>query len=221
MSRKLTPAQAAIVKEICDLHGLDESQISFEGTEVVPFFDYEGVCALTLKLTDIQNIDCWISDRGNAEDETITAKCTVTLPDGRSRSCEGHAQLLEKLGDGGIVENWSQAEALAQSRAVRRGIRSVGVNLYNAHRKFAENGEIVVSHTNYDPRLPIYSEIHVLAAKCDLIVDADRRAYEVFLAEMFNGTTSAKDLDDLQLRQLLVNLRALAGRVGHAGTRAA
>ncbi len=208
---KRTPEQSAIVKEICELHGLDETQISFEGREVTPIFDYEAVCALTLKLTDIQNIDCWISDRGNAEEEIVTAKCTVTIPDGRTRSCEGHAQLLERLGDGGIVETFVQAEALAQSRAVRRGIRSVGVNLYNAHRKFVETGEIVAGHTDHDPKLPIYNEIHALATELDLIVDADRTGYRQLISEMYNGATSSKTLNDIELRQFLVALRAMAG----------
>lgn len=214
MSRKLTPEQARIVKEMCDLHGLDETQISFDGTELTPIFDYEAVCSLSLKLTDIPSIDCWISDHGSAEDEMVTAKCKVTVPDGRSRTCEANAQLLEKLPDGGIVETFQMAQAVARARAVRLGIRSVGVNLYNAHRKFVETGEIALGHTRHDPRLPAYNEIHVLAEKCDLIVDADRRNYEAFISEMFPGKTSAADLDDLQLRQLLVSLRAMAGRTG-------
>lgn len=214
MSRKYTPEQARIVKELCGLHNLDESQISFDGTELTPIFDYEAVCALSLRLTDIHSIDCWISDHGTADSEMVTAKCKVTIPDGRSRTCEANAQLLERLGDGNLIETHQMAEAIARARAVRLGIRSVGVNLWNAHRKFAETGEIAEGHTRHDPRLPAYNEIHVLAEKCDLIVDADRRGYEVFISEMFPGKSSAKDLDDLQLRQLLVSLRAVAGRIG-------
>ena len=214
MSRKLSPEQARIVREICDLHGLEENQISFEGAELTPIFDYEAVCSLSLKLTDIHSIDCWISDHGTTDDEMVAAKCKVTVPDGRSRTCEANAQLLEKLPDGGIIETLQMAQAVARARAVRLGIRSVGVNLYNAHRKFAETGEIALGHTRHDPRLPVYSEIHVLGAKLDLIVDADKTAYRIFIDAMFPGKTSARDLNDIELHQLLVALRAMAGRSG-------
>lgn len=214
MSRKLTTEQARIAKEICDLHGLDETQISFEGTELTPFFDYEGVCSLSLKLTDIHSIDCWISEYGDDDNEMVTAKCKVTVPDGRSRTCEANACLLEKLPDGGVIETFQIAQAVARARAVRLGIRSVGVNLYNAHRKFVGTGEIALGHTRHDPRLPVYSEIHVLGAKLDLIVDADKTAYRIFIDAMFPGKTSARDLNDIELHQLLVALRAMAGRSG-------
>lgn len=214
MSRKYTPEQAAIVKEICEMHDLEATQISFEGPETTPIFDYEAVCALSLKLTDIQDIDCWISDRGDADTEIVSAKCTVTVPGGRTRTCEGSAQLLERLGDGNVVETYAQAEALAQSRAVRRGIRSVGVNLYNAHRKFLATGQVAASHTDHDPRAPVYAQIHILATELDLIIDGDKTRYRQYIAENFDGRTSARDLTDFELQRMLTSFRSLRRLTG-------
>lgn len=210
MSRKYTHEQAAIVKELCEVHELDATQIGFEDdSSTTPIFDYEAVCALSLRLTDIQHIDCSIIDHGDADAELITAKCTVTVPDGRTRSCEGSAQLLERLKDGNIIETYQQAAAIAQARAVRRGIRSVGINLWNAHRKFMQTGEVVAGHTRHDPRSPLYSEIHILATELDLIVDGDKKRYQEFIAENYDGRTSARDLSDIELHRLLISFRSL------------
>lgn len=210
MSRKYTPEQAAIVKEICEVHELDATQIGFEDdSATTPIFDYEAVCALSLRLTDIRDIDCSISDHGDADNELITAKCTVTVPDGRTRSCEGSAQLLERLKDGNIIETYQQAAAIAQARAVRRGIRSVGVNLWNAHRKFMQTGEIAAGHTRHDPRAPVYAEIHILATELDLIVDGNKEKYKAYIAENYDGRTSARDLTDMDLHRLLISFRSL------------
>jgi len=202
-TKNLTPEQAALVAEMVHVHGLDAEQISFEGIELKPIFDYEAVCALSLKLTDIQNIDSEISDR-DLENHIISAKCNVILPDGRSRTAEDSAQVGETFASGKTILDLRMAEIVAQSRAVRRGIRSVGVNLYKAHKTFMENGQVTAGHTAHDPRYPKYQEVKVMTAK----LGWTQEEYEVFLAEMFEGRTSQKDLDDLELQRLIVSLRA-------------
>lgn len=223
-----TLEQQPIVNEICKLHGLEPEQISFEGKELTPIFDYEAVCALSLKLTDIQAIDCQIKSNPltTFPDKLPVlgsiAVCTVILPDGRSRTVEDSAEVGEEIAPGLKIETRRDADGMAQNRAVRRGIRSVGINLYNAHRLFVKTGSIAQGHTRHDPRLPNYNEIHALATELDLIVGADKTAYRRLMAELCDGVESSKDLNDIQLRQFLVTLRAMAGQQRHkAGQQAA
>jgi hypothetical protein len=211
----LTPEQLAIQQEICQTHDLDADQISFEGTDPAPIFNYEAICLLSLKLTDIQDIDCFVTER-DATDKRVTVKCRITLPDARTRGVEASAELSEPLPDGKTIDTMSLAEAVARSRAARLGIRSVGVNLFKAHKKFRETGEIAVAHTHWDPRKPIYDEIHAAATDLALIVNGDKSAYRQFIAESFGGIESAKELSSDDLRKLQVMFRALrnASRFG-------
>jgi hypothetical protein len=216
--RTLTHDQHETVKEITEMHGLDPSQISFEGEDPTPIFDFEAVSLLSLKLTDIQDLTCEIMDR-NAQTEIVTARCTVRLPDGRTRVCEDSARLHEPFGDGGTIDTLRMADNVAQARAVRRGIRSVGINLWHAHKKYRESGSVALGHTRHDPRKPVYEEIHVIAGNVGLITNGNKEAYKAFLAETFDGRTSAKDLDDEDLQRFLVLLRAI-DRINKAGAKA-
>lgn len=207
-NRTLTNAQHQIVREIAEMHGLDPGQISFEGDDPTPIFDFEAVCLLSLKLTDIQDVTCEISER-DFDSQIVTARCSVRLPDGRTRVCEDSARLHEPFGDGGTIDSLRMADNVAQARAVRRGIRSVGINLWHAHKKFRDSGLVAEGHTRHDPRKPQYEEVHVLAGNLGLIEPGSKERYKAFLAESYDGRTSAKDLDDAELQRLLISLRAM------------
>lgn len=215
-ARTLTHEQHEILAEISHMHGLDPSQISFEGEDLTPIFDFEAVCLLSLKLTDIREIACEITNR-DFDSQIVTARCSVRLPDGRTRVCEDSARLHEVIGDGGTIDSLRMADNVAQARAVRRGIRSVGINLWHAHKKFKESGQVAAGHTRHDPRRPLYEEIHVLAGNLGLIDGADKENYKSFLAESYDGRTSARDLDDAELQRFLISLRAM-NRVKRAVT---
>jgi hypothetical protein len=207
--RTFNAAQSAIVSELCETHvGLEPEQISFEGEDATPIFDFEAVCLLSLKLTDIEKIACEIANR-DFDSQIVTARCKVVLPDGKSRVCEDSARMNEIIGDGGRIENLRMADNVAQARAVRRGIRSVGINLYHAHKRFLRDGEAVQGHTGHDPRKPQYEEIHVLAGNLGYINGNDKTEYRELIAASYEGVTSAKDLDDKQLEGFLKLLRGL------------
>jgi hypothetical protein len=206
--RTLTHEQHEIVSELSQMHGLDPTQISFEGEDLTPIFDFEAVCLLSLKLTDIREIACEITNR-DFDSQIVTARCSVRLPDGRTRVCEDSARMHETIGDGGTIDSLRMADNVAQARAVRRGIRSVGINLWHAHKKFKESGQASSGHLRYDPRRPVYEEVHVLAGNLGLIEGGDKEAYKAFLAESYDGRTSARDLDDAELQRFLISLRAM------------
>lgn len=216
LPRKLTADQLKLVKEMCEAHGLDADQISFEGEEITPIFNFEALSALSVKLTDIQDIETRISEEN---EDSVTAICVVTLPDGRTRTVEESAAISEVFGDGFEILTKRLAGQVAMARATRRGIRAVGVNLYNAHKKFMETGEIQSGHTNHDPRYTHYQEINALAYKLGLKKKLpnlegkhteDRTQYDALIAENFEGKTSATELDDLELQRFKTMLRSVA-----------
>jgi hypothetical protein len=203
-----TPRQWTIIGELVQTHGLDASQISFDGDDDTPIFDYEAISYLSLALTDIQKLDTWISER-NEHDGFATAKCLVILPDGRERCVTENAHIGEPLPRGAKVEDIRTAEALARSRASRLGIRSVGVNLWLAHQKFVKNGETAEAHTRHSPRKPLYDEIHQLAENLELIKNGNRLDYEELIAAAYDGRRSSSVLDDIELSRFLTTLRAM------------
>jgi hypothetical protein len=138
-----------------------------------------------------------------------SASCTVQLPDGRSRRVEASAEIGETFANGDKIETMQTAEAVAQSRASRLGIRAVGINLYHAHQKYMQTGEVASGHVRHDPRAALYAEIHMLAENLELITNGDKTEYRNFLWETFAGKTSSVDLDDIEIQRLLTTLRAM------------
>jgi hypothetical protein len=206
--RPLTAAQSLLLSELHSHHRIEPDQVGFDGDDPTPIFDYTAISLLSLRLTDIKDIDCWISSR-DLQEGRVTAKCVVILPDGRSRSVEGSAAIGEEFADDGLIDSWQLAESVAQSRASRLGIRSVGINLMHAHRNFKATGKPTTGHTDHDPRKPYYDEIHQLAENLQLIKGGEKSEYRLLLSSTFLGKESARDLDDAELQQFLTTLRAL------------
>lgn len=207
--RNYTAEELQLVKEFEAFYGIDPSQVGFDFENPgEPIFDYTAISCLSLKLTDIHSIECMIVRR-DKDPGTATASCAVTLPDGRNRAVEASAEIGETLHDGTVITTWQLAESVAQSRASRLGIRSVGINLVQAHRNYVKTGNIAQGHTNHDPLKPFYDEVHVLAENLGFIVGSDRSEWTNFLAETFAGKQSSKDLDTGERNNLLTTLRAL------------
>ncbi len=205
---RYTLKQKEIVDDLCETHGLQPEQISFEGDDLSPIFDYEANSLLSLRLTDISAIDCSAITRD--DQGRSTCECQVVTADGRIRSVSDSAAIGDLMHDGNAIDSVRQADAVARARASRLGIRSVGVNLYKAHKRFKETGQIATSHVDHDPRAAKLAELHALAGDVGLIRDGDRSAYEKFIADVFDGATSSKQLNDVDFQRLLNQLRAMA-----------
>lgn len=208
-SNTLTPAQAVIVKGYVDIYGLAPDQITFDGDADKPIFDHNAISILSLRLTDIADISP-TEIRPNNDDGSVTVFGKVTLPDGRTRGCFGIAGVGETLPNGKKIETSQVAVGVATSRCFRQGIRNVGIDLHAAHCQYRDTGVYASSHLARDPRAANYAEIHILATEIGLIEDGDRARYREYLADNFNGRTSAKDLDDIELQRLLTSFRSLA-----------
>ncbi len=203
----LTPQQAVIVKEYVDIYGITPDQITFDGNDEKPIFDHNAISILSLRLTDIADISPteFLNDG-----KVLTVFTKVTLPDGRSRGSIGSAAIGDTLPNGKKIDNEQVALGLATSRSFRAGIRNVGIDLHRAHCQYRDTGVYATSHLARDPRSANYAEIHILATEIGLIEDGDKTQYSLYLADNYEGRTSAKNLDDLELQKLLTSFRSLA-----------
>lgn len=197
-----TPEQLQLLREFKSFYGIDESQVAFEGASPEPIFTYEALNILRLRLTDIQEIEVF-PGRNAPDDNFATVECSVCLADGRKARSFDSAAVGEVMHDGSQVENIRQAWNLAQSRAIRRGIRSVGINLLAAHRSFLETGEAAIAEPQ-DLRRIRQKQLKALVKEWGHS-DAD---YRDFMERLF-GARSSLDLDDIQTAQLISTYRAM------------
>ncbi len=204
-SSLLSTEQFAIVDDLCRSHGLEPAQISFDGDGLTPIFDYVAVSALSLKLTDIKDLTLEITNRDDASRFVSVARCTVTLPDGRSRTVEDSAEVGELIHGDETVTTLRDADGMAQNRAARRGIRSVGIDLWRAHRQWKDTGSAAAGRDDFDPRKNLGREIHALSDE----IGYARDDYEAIIAENFDGRVSTSELTEEELTRFATLLRAI------------
>lgn len=222
--RILTDEQQRIAAEFAINYQIDMSQISFEGDNPEPIFDYEALNLLRLQLSDIQTTDSEIAER-NMQLGIVTVRCTAVLPDGRSASDLGSAQFAtyddeskqqltegEVMPDGTRIENMLQAQNVALARALRRALRAVGFNPVRARNQFLQTGKPTFADIDQEFQSPIGKEIHKLAADWGHIVGKDKTGYQDFIEGIFgNGKRSTLDLNDIEKSQLANMYRTLLG----------
>lgn len=203
--KTLTTEQKQIQDEFVSTYGFDPEQVAFEGNKVEPIFDFEALCLLRERLTDFTEVRI---TRGDFADPVASAVCEITTSQNRKIVVCDFAQVGEVLHDGNAISGPLDALRVARARAMRTGIRAAGVNLLKAHRYLIDTGT-APTYSPVDPRTPRVREIHVLANECGLITADGRDQYEDMIAGMFDGRTSSRDLDDLELHRLVVSLRAI------------
>lgn len=219
---KKTEHQQRLTNEFTETYGLSANQISFDGEKEEPIFDFEALCILREKLTKFHSVD---TSRTSFNQETNEAEaiCSIMNQNGHLITVSDFAQLWELMPDGTKIENSMQAKRVARARAMRSGIRQAGVNILKAHQNYLESGE-VLNFRPVDPRIAKTKECHVLAEKLGLTVKTDegidKSEYQKFIAETYDGRTSSKDLDDLELQRLIITFRAML-RLNNAVAKAA
>lgn len=210
-NKKYTPEQLQLAREFVDGYGISLEQISFEAEKLEPIFDFEALCLLREKLTRFHSVDTTRSNF-NAETNEAEVICSIINESGRIITCSDFAQIGELMPDGSKVETSMQAKRLARARAMRSAIRQAGVNLLKAHKNYLESGE-VLDFRPVDPRISKTKELHVLAEQLGFIVKTndgiDKTEYQKFIAETYDGRTSSKDLDDIELQRLIITFRAM------------
>lgn len=208
-NKLITADQQQLVNEFVEAHGLEARQISFEGESLEPIFDYDALNYLRHKLTDLQATEPSIVER-NVELQMVTAKCLVTLADGRTASDLGTAAIGEQMPDGGEIGDFIQAQNVALSRALRRGLRSAGINLLAVHKNYLKTGEVASGIVDTEFETKIGKEIHALAYQFGHLERGDKTKYQDFIENMFGGgKRSSLQLNDIQKSQLAKIYRLL------------
>jgi len=204
--KKLTLDQKELSKQFFDTYGLSPEQISFDGEKLEPIFDFEALSVLREKLTNFKSVD--VSQvTFNLEDNSAEAICAIFTNSDRTITVSDFAQIGELMPDGNKIESVTQAKRVARARAMRTGIRAAGVNLLKAHQLYLEGKPL--DFEPVDPRANRIKEAHAIASEIGFIRGNDKSAYQNHISELFDGRTSSKELDDIELQKFIVSLRAL------------
>lgn len=212
--RTLTPTQEQLVHEFMQVYGLERSQISFDGDNPDPIFDFDALSLLSLQLSDIQSIRV-IPGNLNGLTGLATSSCAVTLPDGRSREFFGAAVMGEVMHDNSMVDDIKQALDISQARALRRGLRAVGWDPLRAHQDFIAGRGVAlgVGPAPDDQRKAELAQAHTLGAEIGVIAGADKSGWRKLLSIWFPGKESSAALNDIERAQLLAILRSLRSAI--------
>src|SRR4051812_4871826 len=105
--------QEALALEFQQAYGIEPKQISFDGEQLEPIFDFEALNRLVHTLgnfpmisTDLNQVD--------REANLVTATCDIAVPDGRMRHVSAGAVIGEVLPNGSIIQDVAQALNVAQ-----------------------------------------------------------------------------------------------------------
>jgi hypothetical protein len=195
------------VREFTSHYDIRPEQIFFDDKTDEPWFDFEALSLLVNQLADIPSIAV---TRGAADPVTgmIDANCTITLPNDRSRAYVGSAQIGEPMPNGGTVESWRQALALAQVRALRTALRSVSFDPVRAHEA-AKRGEAVNLNVG-DPRSKMLAEAHLHGETLGYIVGDDKSKWRSVVSLWSRGRTdTSAQLEEPELGHFVIYLRGL------------
>jgi hypothetical protein len=207
--KSYTKEQQEIIDEFTQNYDIKPEQIHFEGASNEPIFDYTALNTLRWALTDIVETKPTINFF-NERAGVVTVSCEITQ-DGLKASDLGSAKIGDLLPDGSIVNNITQAQNLATSRAFRRALRCAGIDLLKLHRErstrsLSSSNKVLSESEKLRLR---QKEIHALAQEAELIVGSDRQAYEGLIAKLFQGRTSSKDLNEIESSILTTYLRGV------------
>lgn len=213
--RRWTLEQEHLAREFEKYYGIEPRQIAFESERLEPIFDYDALSVLSLVLApQIVNME---TEPVNAPTQpgVVMMKCVVTLDDGKSRAPIGSATIGEPMPGGGTIEDFKQALDVAQSRAVRKGLRAVAFDPLKMHQKKMRGEELTLALPP-DPHRDQMAEIHLLAREAELITDeGNDDEYRKLMGQLFKdeggeAITTATKLNEAQRSQFVATLRALA-----------
>lgn len=198
-----------IVQELVEHHDLDSKQISFEGDSTEPIFDYEALNYLRLRLTDLQASKPFVAER-NEESGFVTVMFEITLADGRKVNEIGTSQVGETMHSGNKVDHILKAQNVATARAMRRAIRAAGINLFKAHKRFMETGEVAEGNTSVELEKELKNargrEIHALKDEWG----HNEEDYRKFIKNLFGSEkTSSLHLSDIEKSQLVTTYKGM------------
>lgn len=198
----MTPEQ--IKEQFKAAYDIDPEQIFFD-EKGSPFFDHEALQLLAIKLApQVRNIEIELAQLSKA-DRFVVASCSVYLEDGRARTTTGSVLLSTAGSEEDENKAFESAVLLANSRALRSGLRSIGFDPIKAHLA-AQNGNVIElkPRTAADEFTITQKAIHALRDEMNLADDVYRR-YLILATKK----SSTKQMNEQEIRQALTYLQAL------------
>lgn len=216
--RVLTLDQERVVEEYVKEYGLDAEQIYFEGSDPTPFFDFEALSILVVRLApDITRLGTRPMEV-NAVSGIVSVACEVTLADGRTRAPSAIAQVGETLPDRRLVESVRTAFNVAQARACRSALRMVGFDVARAHALKKQGVDLTLTITNKDPRQQELAAAHILGEELGLIVGEDKTLWRSTVSAFTHGRLeSMADMDDAERKLFITFLQSRKNARGRGG----
>jgi hypothetical protein len=120
----LNGEQTKLVVELTQDYGIKPEDIIFFSDNADPFFSYEANCYLLNQLTDVVGIE--LEPVASIAGDSISTRCELTFPGGKTRSGIGVANLAETLDGEKMSEE--QTRWLSESRAIRTAVRTAGID---------------------------------------------------------------------------------------------
>lgn len=205
-----TAEQNRLVNELIESYGIEPGDISFFPGDPKPFLSYEATCAVANQLMDLQDID--IQPVESKAADSLWLKCTLTSPDGRTRSAVGVANTSEEI-DGKAMSS-QQLYATASARAIRNALRAAGADLIKMHEQRKAGGGELEFRPQRGTRDALLAQAHILAREAGLIRTftdgvTDKTAWVAFLQKRYL-VNSSKFLQEADLADLVAVLRTIA-----------
>lgn len=203
-----TKEQHELIADLCATYGIEPDEVVFFTGDSKPLFSYEAACVLANRLADIRDIR--IAPENNGFVDSVSYSCELTLPDGRSRSGVGVANVGQTDSTGAKLTH-SQLVELASGRAIRSALRIADIDLLKLHNQRSKG---VFEFTGKQPsnREILLREVHALGGEAGLIIGSDKDTWKRVIALRYNGVTSSADLLDDELADLASFLRSLTPR---------
>src|SRR5262245_31442610 len=104
MSNYRTLKQAELAQEFILAYDLTAEQISFDGENIEPTFDFEALSTLALRLANFTDIQVTLYDV-NTQTGYVSCQCSVELPGGARRSFFGVSFIGETLPSGETIND--------------------------------------------------------------------------------------------------------------------
>jgi hypothetical protein len=187
----LNGEQTKLVVELTQDYGIKPEDIIFFTDSPEPFFSYEANCYLLNQLTDVVGIE--LQPVPSIAGDSISSRCELTFPGGKTRSGIGVANLAETL-DGATMSE-EQTRWLSESRAIRTAVRTAGIDFVKLHREVRQGEQ--QSGTVKSTRATLLAQAHKLGRDMGFIFDEDGKTNKSLWRRLITNRYSVDSCEDL------------------------
>lgn len=204
----LNTEQKHLVAELCSAYGISPEEIIFFTDDSTPLFSYEATCVLCNRLTELKGID--LEPVNNGFVDSLSYRCTLTLPDGSTRSAVGVANVNETQDN--VRLSGAQLTALASGRAIRNTLRVAAIDLLKLHARLNKDAIVFsgLPRSNFEN---LVRQAHALGIEAGQIIGRDKSPYHAIMQNRY-GKTHTNELTEAELADFVAVLKTLVPQTG-------